>query len=206
MAAKTEKKTTANPFAVRGSGAAPKKSSTPLLTDAPESVREAVDNLVDLSAKVKALESELAEAKNEISYYARRVWAERAIKGTVGNFRIEGNLSSALWMTQERGSMITAEDREALAADFGEKMIDELVEIDYASFRLNPEIMQDAVKAERVQQVLGDLTEELGESVLLPGAYKVGKGILEKASRACKSVEKLVELLQKLKITAYPRK
>lgn len=76
--------------------------------------------------------------------------------------------------------------------------------MDFSSFKLNPVVTGDAAKLAKIEKALDKLSKEFGEEVILPGTYKVRKGILQLV-KSLKTEKKINAFLNGIKLTRYLR-
>lgn len=195
-----------NPFKIADSKTTTKKSKTEL-TVAPDAVAKSVDEFCRISGEIKSLDGELSAHKRVIAGFAKGAYAENAKEGDFQNLKIQGVKETCLWITMDKSSEFAQEDRDAFAEKYGDEIADEVLEIDYGTFRLNPEVMADPKLAKEVMDTLGKLQAKLGDVALLqPGKYRAKKGAVEALARNAKDAEQLAEMIDDARITAYARK
>lgn len=193
-------KTKTDAFAVKSSGSSTGKNP---VIDA--KCKEDIDAFVDLKEKIKALEGELTLHQANILVEAKATYAERALIGKDENIRLQGENSNVLYIVQDKSSAFSQDDFQAFSEKWGKKVAENLLQLDFSTFRINPEVMKDPAKAAKVKAGLAKLQDEIGESVLLPGSYKACEDAVKEAAKAVKSADKLEELIDDLKIVKFVR-
>ena len=199
MAAKKKPVESPNPFVLT------EKTGGLVEIDAPKNVVAAIDAWLPLKEQAKEIEGKLAGYNDVIVPWALAEYSRRQKDSKPGNFKIDGSKDSVTFIVQDRSSGFKPSEQAEFAGKYGKKVADALLEIDYGSFRLNPEVMKDPAKAKKVQDALAGLMTELGESPLLPGHYAAKKNAVETAKELAKTPEELANLILDLKLTKFIR-
>jgi hypothetical protein len=179
-----------------------KKGSKTQEIETPSAISKKIAEYVSLKEQSKDIEAKLKALSVEIREFADTEHGKRLASGISENFKLEGDGGMMVnFIAQERGSAILADEAECLRKEFG-KIVDDAIEVDFASFKLNPEVTGDASKLSKIEKALDKLSKEFGQEVLLPGTYKVRKGILQLV-KELKTEKKINAFLNGIKLSRY---
>lgn len=167
---------------------------------------EGVDEYVRLKIEIASLEAKAQVISSQIEATALAIYAENAMKLSPSNIKLQGEEYTCNYLVIDKSSAIKKEEHIALVEKYGKDTVDLLVEVDFLSFRLNPEVMQNESFRKEVISALEKLEKKIGSEVLLPGTFSAKKGIQEKIKTVAKSSKSFIDILQDFKITKYLKK
>ena len=134
---------------------AAKKSSMPLLSDAPKEVRVAVDAVNEAKVELKAAKAKLAKNETTVIDFVKPVQDRNAFAGNHSkSYEVEGNKSSVKFVSANKFSVSSA-DEENLVELLGEERFNERFE-KKESLSVKSEIFtNDKLQAE-LMELVGD--------------------------------------------------
>jgi hypothetical protein len=188
-----------NPFKVRSSSDKGSRKSDAV--DVPFEVAQAIDGFREAMEQSKHFAGEAEVHKEAVLSFARGQYARRAMAGSTEGFKLLGDQSMVTYVVADNASGLSQEEVDAIAAEFGGEAVDQLVGLDYASIRFEPEVLEQNYDA--VISALQALPPEVLERLFKPALQKARKGAVESARRVAKDAGGLARLLGMLKVTNY---
>jgi hypothetical protein len=192
-----KKKTTPSLFAPKQDSSKKSKNDT---VQIPEIATE-IDQYVSLNREIKDLEGRQEILKSKIMQSAREMHGQRLASGEFENFKIAGTESSVSLIAQNSSSILSVDDLENAKSECGE-IVEDLVELDYSSIKLNNELF-----SQYADKISAALTKALGQEIAMqlfsaPG-YKVKSDVLKQISELDIDAEQADAMVSSLKIKRY---
>jgi len=160
-----------------------------------------IEQFKALKAQMKEIEAKFNFVKQEVSEELSQVHAERLSKGIIGNFKAEG----VNFICMDKSSGIIQPIYDQLVEKYGKEVVEELVEIDIASFKLNPEAFALESNAALIEKELDKLSKKIGVEILQAGVFRTKKGIFEKIISNFKKAKDIKEVIESVKLTKQLR-
>ncbi|MBI2601463.1 MAG: hypothetical protein HYW48_00255 [Deltaproteobacteria bacterium] len=199
MAQAQRKRQKSDPFKTRKTKQPP-TAETDTLTPSTE-IRKAIDLFRDYQEQAKHFEGEATVYKDKILAFSIEEYCKRVFKGQAKSFKLMGNESIVNYIVQDSSAGLSEDDLDEFIERWGDKAANDLIVKDFASIRLNPQILEDHY--EKIVAALQSLPEEILDNLFKPMLMKASPHAIEKAKKIAKTPKELEELIRHLKIKNY---
>lgn len=188
-----------DPFKIRSSRQEITKNQDTV--EPPGDIAAAVDKFRECQEQAKHFDGEATVYKDLILNFARNQFAQRALSGQTGGFKILGEEGMVTFIVQDSSAGLTEEEVEEISQEYGSEVADDLIGRDYASIRFNPKVLE--AHYDEVVSALQKLPEDVLANLFKPMLLKTRESYYAKSQRYTKTPEQFRRLMEQLKLKAY---
>lgn len=167
----------------------------------PAEVQRAVDLFRENQEQAKHFEGEATVYKDRIVEFSLDEYCKRIYKGQNKSFKILGHETIVNYIIQDSSAGLTEEDFEEFASRWGKKAAEDMIVRDYASLRLNAQVLSDHYN--EIVKALQTLPKNVFENLFRPMLMKASPDAVQKAKKHTKNARELMEMIRQLKIKNY---
>lgn len=167
----------------------------------PAEIQRAVDLFRENQEQAKHFEGEATVYKDRIVAFSLEEYCKRAWKGQSKSFKLLGHETIVNYIIQDSSAGLTEEDFEEFQERWGKKAAEEMIVKDYASIRLNGQVLADHY--EEIVEALQVLPKDILNQLFKPMLMKAAPNAIEKAKKYTKTAHELGEMIKHLKVKNY---